>query len=666
MSTLEEERKRREEEIKRRLRSKVIPPLLAAPKGREPESGKAPEPEARPILRPKPSINPVIGVEERPHLLKLPQHKPPTVKPRIPAPKESEETVTKKIGVSVPKTAQALDEAKVKLEPKILRAQLPLPSEAPAPVPEISMKGPEISLKPLRPIIEPKPIEERVPEIIISVAREPAPLPTPLTPKRLIESGEKKGREEVGESAGIPQSPEGHEKEEVLPPEEIFIPPLINELSFATKLIGRPVCIILPKKEDDSFVDSVAIICREIYRIVKGGKPSPRLISKGLKEEIEGYLKAEGMIFIIDDSKSELLPDLGKIRSSEDLFEKVNIEMILDRLRELFSQDFGFIIFHVNKRWASQFANLLREKVGYLADIIEVQVPDWQPQVKATLARACWGFIEGKGNTFDEIFGHCEKEFLDKLKKAKEDVELSHYINKDRNASPEHEAMKAIVVECLARDLGASNKHEVIRMLKEKEIETEHELDGGRADIYVRSQRRCVEIETFYGTGDPIDKLDEETLRKYLNLKELKKREYRVDYVDVVLLTGVHALLYAHRLAKLAKIYHEQHHLKVNFYLPDLKEKKLISLRNVLHMLRESVGLLKPAIPTEPAILTEDDIKRLWNEFSEKLHEHGVDPEKYRKRFEGLINRFKSYQENRDWILEEVKKLIETENTKDC
>jgi len=661
MSTLEEERKHKEEEIKRRLKSKVIPPLF---RGRGTESEKVPEPEARLIPRPKSSINPpVIGVEERPPLLKLPQHKPPTVKPRIPAPKESEETVTKKIGVSVPKTAQALDEAKVKLEPKILRAQLPLPSEAPAPVPEISMKGPEISLKPLRPIIEPKPIEERVPEIIISVAREPAPLPTPLTPKRLIESGEKKGREEVGESAGIPQSPEGHEKEEVLPPEEIFIPPLINELSFATKLIGRPVCIILPKKEDDSFVDSVAIICREIYRIVKGGKPSPRLISKGLKEEIEGYLKAEGMIFIIDDSKSELLPDLGKIRSSEDLFEKVNIEMILDRLRELFSQDFGFIIFHVNKRWASQFANLLREKVGYLADIIEVQVPDWQPQVKATLARACWGFVEGEGDTFDKIFGHCEKEFLDKLEKAKEDVELFHHIREDKDASPEHEAMKAIVVECLAGELGASNKHGVIRMLKEREIETERELGGGRADIYVRSQRRCVEIETFYGTGDPIDKLDKETLQKYL---DLKKRGYQVDCVDVVLLTGLHALLYAERLAKLAKIYHEQHHLKVNFYLPDLKEKKLISLRKVLHMLRESVGLLKPAIPTEPAILTEDDIKRLWNEFSEKLHEHGVDPEKYRKRFEGLINRFKSYQENRDWILEEVKKLIEAENTKDC
>jgi len=42
MSTLEEERKRREEEIKRRLKSKVIPPSLAAYGGRGPESGKSP------------------------------------------------------------------------------------------------------------------------------------------------------------------------------------------------------------------------------------------------------------------------------------------------------------------------------------------------------------------------------------------------------------------------------------------------------------------------------------------------------------------------------------------------------------------------------------------------------------------------------------------------
>jgi hypothetical protein len=652
MSTLEE-RKRREEEIKRRLKSKVIPPSLAAPKGREPESRKAPEPEARLILRPKPSVNPVIVSGERPSLLKLPQPKPPIIKPRTPVPKEPEETATKKIGVSMPKMAQVLDEAKRKLEPKILRAQPP--SEAlelsGAPVPE-SEKEPEISLKPLRPVIELKPVESerRLSEIIKSVARKSAPL---LTPKRLIESRKEKERERVEESVGISGSPEGPEREEeALLPEEIFIPPLIKELSSATKLMGRPMCIILPKKEDDTFVDSVAIICREIYRIVKGGKPSPRLISKGLKEEIEGYLKAEGMIFIIDDSKSELLPDLGKIRSSEDLKKRLGI--ILDRLRELFSQDIGFIIFHINGIWASQLANLLKEEVGYLANIIEIQTPNWQPQTKAIITKICWGFVEEKGDTFDEVFGHCEKKFFDELKKVKEDVELIHYIREDRDASPEHEAMKVMVVECLARELGASNKHEVIRMLEEKEIETERELDGGRADIYVRSQRRCVEIETFYGTGDPIDKLDKETLRKYL---DLKKREYQVDRVDVVLLTGVHALLYAHRLAKLAKIYRKQHHLEVNFYLPDLREKRLIPLRELFRILRESVG------PLKPAILTEDDIGKLWNEFSEKLRKHGVSPEKYRERFEGLINRFKSYQENRNWILEEVEKLVEAEKT---
>lgn len=40
-----------------------------------------------------------------------------------------------------------------------------------------------------------------------------------------------------------------------------------------------------------------------------------------------------------------------------------------------------------------------------------------------------------------------------------------------------------------------------------------------------------------------------------------------------------------------------------------------------------------------------------------------MSPEKYRERFEGLINRFKSYQENRDWILEEAEKLVEAEKT---
>ncbi|MCC6005982.1 MAG: hypothetical protein LM590_16715 [Thermofilum sp.] len=101
---------------------------------------------------------------------------------------------------------------------------------------------------------------------------------------------------------------------------------------------------------------------------------------------------------------------------------------------------------------------------------------------------------------------------------------------------------------------------------------------GGRADIYVPSQQRFVEVETFYGTGNPLDKLDRVTLRKYID---------RAERVDVVVLNGLLAILYARGLKKLASIYAKHHNIAVNFYVPDFREKKLVPLERLLDLMKE-------------------------------------------------------------------------------
>lgn len=201
-----------------------------------------------------------------------------------------------------------------------------------------------------------------------------------------------------------------------VPEESIFIPPFLETLSSVARPLGRPICLVVPKREGNPFVHAVATICQEIYRIVKGGNPTPRWISKGLKDEIERYLKAEDMVFVIDDSKCELLPDFSKIQ-------------------------------------------------------------------------------------------HC--------------------------------------------------------------------VEGPK-------ERRFVEIETFYSTGDPVMKLDKETLRKYM--------ERGVRRVDVLLLTGLHALLYAQELVKLREIYRKKHGLEVNFYVPNVKDRRLVPLGEVLQQLRDATS----------------------------------------------------------------------------
>jgi hypothetical protein len=439
------------------------------------------------------------------------------------------------------------------------------------------------------------------------------------------------------------------EKPPEIPEEEIFIPPILDKLSTATDSIDRPLCIILSKKINDSFVYSVAVICREIYRIVKGGKPTPRWISRELKDEIERRLRAEDTIFIVDDSKSGLLPDFSKIRYWTELSEKINMEVMLDRLREFFSQDFGFTIFHVNERWASTFANQLRKELGARVNIIEVASPNWEAHIKKLIAGACWGFVDGEGETFDDIFASCEKKFFEKLAEARGDVELAHLLEEDKNAGWEHEAMKSIVVWCLAGELGAIRKEDVIRMLKNKIIETEHPSDGEkRCDVYVTTvttPSRFVEIETFYGRGHhPLIRLDKDTLSKYKGKRN----------VDIVLLTGITALLYARQLIRLANTYREECGLEVNFYLPNIRERKLVPLKEVFRMLKSVIGP-----PERVEELTEDDVKRLWEEFSQALREGGMDPEKYRELFYLLLNRSKSYEENLCKLLEEAKFIKE-------
>jgi hypothetical protein len=85
-------------------------------------------------------------------------------------------------------------------------------------------------------------------------------------------------------------------------------PPFIRALSEVAESSGRPVVLVVPSVRGDSFVSAVAIACREIYRVVKGGKPEPRWISAAsMKEEIERYLSAGDGIFVTDDREGELL-----------------------------------------------------------------------------------------------------------------------------------------------------------------------------------------------------------------------------------------------------------------------------------------------------------------------------------------------------------------------
>jgi hypothetical protein len=616
----------RREEIKKKLEPKHTP--TSVPKA------EAPNLEAQ---KPRAEIGTSAKITEgRLPVLQPPQLKPPMLRPKIPKIaiqelKEGKEAEVPSLKVSF--QTKLTGEFKPKI-PKASVIEVSRSGELQIPIKELPKKEIKAFLKPPSTSVIGKPgVGASVPKLPEARIETPPMVPKPI---KLSESLKKEIKVVEGQTMGTVQETSKSFGEETP------LPPLFEELSSVAESDSGPVCIVLSKREGDSFAMSVAMVCREIYRIAKGGKPAPRWISKGLKDEIERELRAENMVFIVDDSKCELLPELGKIRSCRELVEKADMEKVSDRLNEFFSQGFGFVIFHVNDRWADQFVNLLKGRVG---KFVEIRAPNLSSQAKEILARACWGFVKGEGGTFDEMFGYCEKKFSEELEKAKKDVELTHYIEWDKSADPEHESMKAVVVDFLARELGAKDRREIVEMLERGKIKTEYELDGGRVDIYVPSQQRFVEVETFYGTGDPIDKLDKETLRKYLS-----KCRGAACRVDVVLLTGIQALLYARRLIKLAELYREKEGLEVNFYVPNLEERRLVPLKELFQLLRGAVD------PSKRVQLTEDEVDKLWAEFSKALRERGMDPEKHRELF-SMIDWSKSYEDNLRWMLTEIEVL---------
>jgi hypothetical protein len=652
MSIISEKNRSHEEEIKRKLKLKEVMSQIKILKPEKDDVSKA-----EPILKVKDNIDKTITEMYRLSRLEL---KPivGTEGVRLTPREPKREISVKSIEHTI--IPNRVKELKIDLKPKI---------------PKIEVKQPEvlkldriitreITIEELQ--LSPKRLRETSSDVrtispvgfIIKRSMPPMSLTSkklkkvPLDEKGLVE---KEGERIIIEEREI-VAPKAEEPSKLFVEEEIFIPPFIRELSIVAKnaIMDTPICVVLPKRSDDSFINSVAIITREIYRIVKGGKPGSRWISEGLKEEIERYLRAEDMIFIIDDSKSILLPEFNKILFAREFLEKVNIELLIDRLREFFSQHLGFLIFHVNERWASKFAELLREKAWIYVkkeNIIKVPSPNWPPQVKKELAKILWDFVEGEGDTFDEIFADSEEKFLKELRYIDKDL-IFHWIKEDKSAGEEHENMKAIVVECLAKELGAKNRDEIIQMLKDNVIETECELDSGRrADICIKKFGidRYIEIETFYGTGDPIRKLDKETLSKYIEKKDVR--------IDIVLLTGIQMLLYAKELIRLAKLYEREHGLRVGFYIPNIRERRLISLEQVLSELKKIFNFYKPAKG-----LTKEDIEQLWNKFSEALRQHDIDPEQedFRKIFETALDYSKSYEENLYYIMKEAENEIKS------
>ena len=344
----------------------------------------------------------------------------------------------------------------------------------------------------------------------------------------------------------------------------------------------EPVVVLLHSNDDVSYETTLQICCRELYHQLKGGLPSGYV--RGDRKEIERELAAESRIEFVDNSNSDFFKNTG----DNDIItvDDVRWQTVRRRLRELYSQGFGFIIFQLPTSSTGQFESKLQEELGALSpQVVEVEPDHWTvTEEDRRLANALWGFpLADNGleaTTFDEQFGVCERAFKDTLRtdasRLLDDGDGKRSIPFVVNRSPTvaddptsnetqvHYLLKAFVVRSLVETEGMALE----KIQTEDETELARETDNAIIPD-VQAGNAVYEVETLYGTGEPLTKLTE-TVKRYVDNGESPQ-------VNLVV-TGLTALLFEHELRRLVRDIDEEWSISVRVVAPSLREHDLVSL----------------------------------------------------------------------------------------
>lgn len=311
-----------------------------------------------------------------------------------------------------------------------------------------------------------------------------------------------------------------------LPAEDVFSKAFGLGVSF---LPEGPVIILAkkPKEKEFGYIEFLKRLLRELYRVRVGGLPTAyHVMLPGDPERLQS-LRAGNSIFVIDW-------EVGK--KPEEELGKQHLQAMTEKVRELFSQSFGFLVFYGDK----EFLSWVKEKVFGLvthvsnSNSIRVSlVQEWvgiklnSPKSLCRLIHNFWGFHEEHkvaNIEFDYLAPYLESKYREFVESYTKTIRIKGkaipsalYIEGNPGESLTHYALKAFVFERLVEDYGVSPD----------DIETEYPEGDIRIDVYVkiRNQNKpqdiAIEIETFYGEALPLLKLRKDVESRLATKSEL-------------------------------------------------------------------------------------------------------------------------------------------------
>jgi hypothetical protein len=363
-------------------------------------------------------------------------------------------------------------------------------------------------------------------------------------------------------SAGRASEPAGDIDVEEL--ERLYERHLIGVLSGITP--ERPG-VILATKGDVSYIEFLKRILREIYRVRVGGLPVPRHVSnpEDLRVLLPIEVGAGNKIFVIE---AKALDEDKEAR-------------LRDRMRELFSQGFGFIVLYGDSNTLGRIKALIRLGVPS-----PIEIPIIDSEFLKLLARFMWGDVEGRvaeiGVDVDTFTVALEDAFWERLGRCARDFEVLVVTKPSSNPdevvreSMTHYLIKAFVVRYLAEELARRGAEAL------KCIATEYRHNGVVFDVYIK--KGCgelgglaVEVETLYGTGTVVHKL----------LEVVESRRGRADKLWIIV-PNPEAVLYLPLLLRFRKKAREL--ADVELYTLDVYSGRLIRLIDVAKKILKEVA----------------------------------------------------------------------------
>jgi hypothetical protein len=365
---------------------------------------------------------------------------------------------------------------------------------------------------------------------------------------------------------GPPGAPETEASLEEL--EEVYSEPLLR---LGVVISERPV-VIVARPAGFGYVEFLKRVLREIYRVRSGGLPEPKHVStpEDLRLLLPVDVGAGRRLFVLDLSRSR-----AQESEAEDLLKEKSrdLERLRDRLRELFSQEFGFFVIYGDVKdlgiWERALTGAVRVYASVVPSPVEVSMRPGRLPFYVLLANAMWGRISDPVldykrlgfRDFNEFVVWLEDEYWRRLGEVGFEVLYRTRPSAGERESELHYLAKAFVVRHLAERVGLDC------------VETEKEGGAAVFDVVVTCgglQELVVEVETLYGTGTMVHKLVE-------TVERAGKRKMWI------VVPNPQAVIYLPLLLRTRRELRKEH--DVEFYTLDVTSRGLVRLTDVASML---------------------------------------------------------------------------------